>query len=1070
MFQLIQSNAMHRLADAFIDRAGDLEPGPFEAQTVVVQSFGMGQWLKIRQAETLGIAANIDCILPANLIWRLYQALLPDLDLPTESPYSIERLTWHLMKRFPECETDEFDAVRQFLDGPGDPQVRAWQLGEKIATLFDQYLIYRPEWIDGWDHGASEPGGWQRSLWQRVTADPALAGRNHRARLHAALLERLATLETLPPGVPRQISVMGLSTLPPIHLQTLQAIAAHIDVDLYLLNPCEHYWGDIVSTRERARRSIKVALGKESLSDEDYLSVGNPLLSSWGKQGREFLELLLDTEGVTEGDFFEEPEGDSALHGVKRDILGLTFGGEFGEDTRPTPVPVAPVDLSIQVHVCHSRLREVEVLYDQLLRLFDHIPDLTPADVIVMTPDVAAYAPFVEAVFPRQTLPYTIADRSLAEESPVLIALRTLLALPDMRLTSTEIMDLLEVPTIMRKFGLTDSDLQLISRWIRDANIRWELDGASRAARWDVPSAEPNTWRFGLDRLLLGFAMEESDGIVNDTIVPLTIDGQQAEIAGTLCEFIARISEFRSRLASSQTAAAWRNIVLELIEQCFAPDPEEEIELATVRDLLIRLESETTETGFSELLTPRLFRYWLDQQLAVSQQSRGFISGGVTIATMVPMRSIPFRVVCLLGMNDGEYPREDRPPSFDLMRDAHRRGDRSKRNDDRYLFLEALLSAEDAFYVSYQGRSARDNKGRPASILVGELLDYLGQVYAHDFVTEHPLQPFSDDYYRETRPGLVTYRTDWFDALSAPVEPESFAPSPLPDDPELELETVEQLGRFFRHPARAFLGERLGIYLGVEDVELEDVEPFSQDGLERYGLAEELLASLLNGEHAEDVFDVAVARGTLMEGSLGRAAFDRAHARAASVFDALMSTAGDNTEETWQDSLLVGGAPLHGHVSGLFGDTRIEYRPATLHARQVLAAWTAHLFINATRRATTTCLISVRNDSAKIDTLAPVDAGQAESLLTDLAALYHEGMRQPLPLVPETSLAWVSKINKGRQAAVEAAIAKWDNPFNVGCEQNDPAYARLFEFPDGFDDRFDAIARRVFEPLLEYWS
>ncbi|MDZ7684448.1 MAG: exodeoxyribonuclease V subunit gamma [Gammaproteobacteria bacterium] len=511
----------------------------------------------------------------------------------------------------------------------------------------------------------------------------------------------------------RHIAVIGLSTLPPIHLEALQALSHHIDVDLYFLNPCQHYWGDIVSEKDQARRSIRGMTGKTELADEDYLEVGNPLLSSWGKQGREFLELLLDTEDIVDAEFFEPPTGESMLAGIQRDILELSFGGEGGTGVTPEKRPTNARDLSVQIHVCHSKMREVEVLYDQLLRLFDEAPDLTPADVIVMTPDVADYAPFIEAVFPRSKLPYTIADRALGEESPVLLALSTLLSLPDSRLTSTEVMDLLEVPTIARRFELEDSDLQLMSRWIQASGIRWELDGEARAERWQVPATRENTWHFGIDRLLLGFAMREEDGIFGD-ILPCDVDSSEAGILGTFCDIIERISFYRDVLAKSHTASEWRDLVQQLMDDFFEAQGDEELDLASVRDLLILLEEETASTEFVESISPRLFRYWLNQQLSISQQSRGFISGGVTFATLVPMRSIPFRVVCLLGMNDGNYPRQDRPPTFDLMaREGYRRGDRSKRNDDRYLFLEALISAEDTFYVSYEGRASATIKKSP---------------------------------------------------------------------------------------------------------------------------------------------------------------------------------------------------------------------------------------------------------------------------------------------------------------------------------------------------------------------
>lgn len=1075
MFQLIQSNSMQRLAEIFIDRAAEIERGPFEPQTVVVQSFGMGQWLKIRQAESLGIAGNLDCILPANLIWRLYQALLPESDLPASSPFSIERLTWHLMKRFPECEGEAFEAVRQFLDGPGDPQLRAWQLAEKIATLFDQYLIYRPDWINGWDAGHDEPASWQRTLWRMLGEETALAGRSHRARLHRALVDRLTDPAPLPNDVPRHISVIGLSTLPPIHLEALQALSRHIHVDLYFLNPCQHYWGDIISEKDQARRSIRRLTGKTELADEDYLEVGNPLLSSWGKQGREFLELLLDTEDIVDAEFFQPASGPSLLASIQRDIFELSFGGEFGTGVIPEKQPVEVGDLSVQIHVCHSKMREVEVLYDQLLRLFEETPDLVPADVIVMTPDVADYAPFVEAVFPRSQLPYTIADRALGEESPVLLALSTLLSLPDLRLTSSEVMDLLEVPTIARRFELDDSDLQLITRWIQTSGIRWELDGEARAQRWQVPATRENTWRFGLDRLLLGFAMREEDGTFSG-ILPCDVDSAEAGVLGTFCDIVERIAGYRDELAKPHTTSEWRALVLQLIDDFFDAQGDEELELASVRDLLIQLEEETTATGFVEPLTPRLFRHWLDQQLSINQQSRGFISGGVTFATLVPMRSIPFRVVCLLGMNDGNYPREDRPPTFDLMaREGYRRGDRSKRNDDRYLFLEALISAEDTFYVSYEGRGIRDNKEKPPSVLVGELLDYLDRAFDHDVVTHHPLQPFSPEYYQREHPGFITYRRQWFDALVSPSPEVPFIGEPLAPDPELALTSIDQLKQFFRHPARTFLRARLGIYIGDDEEELGDAEPFELDGLERFGLAEETLGAMMAGRDPAQIHADAVASGHIMPGDMGTRQFDRILERATMIQDAFRQITSEDPTPLKGECVLGNDVRLTGTLANVYGSTIVNFRPATLHKRQVLSAWIDHLFVNAIAGASVTKLLSIGQSSdldvPRIDTLTALEQDEAIERLTDLARLYEQGMTQPLPLLPETSHAYLESLNKhgSWSKAAERALSHWERD-SPAAEGMDPNYTRLFSFPRDFDETFVQLARRVFDPVLQHWG
>ena len=464
---------MSELARAFCARNA-LFNDPFEPLTVVVQSFGLGQWLKLQLSDYHGISSNVDCILPATFLWKLYQSLIPETQRLNESPYDRHRLTWRIM-RLLKANPGLAGEIDTYLTGAGDKDLRLHQLAAELALLFDEYLMYRPDWILQWQNQRRELTGheaWQADLWRIIQGD--LQGNQglHRATLHQRVLQSLARQSNSqqPKATRKRISIFGLSTLPPLQLQTFEALAESTEVDIYFLNPCAHYWGDIVSEKDKARRSIRSLLSTdEPLIDEDYLEVGNPLLSSLGKQGREYLELLLESNQVHSEELFLDLEEDTALDVVKNDILNLTFGGEFGAECQPTQRQFN--DTSIQIHICHSRLREVEVLHDQIRHAIKQSPALRLNDILVMVPDVAEYAPFIQSVF-SGSLAYRIADRSSVENSTLLSSFMNLLKLPELRLSGPEVMDLLEVPAIMRHFELTQENLETISYWVEESGIR----------------------------------------------------------------------------------------------------------------------------------------------------------------------------------------------------------------------------------------------------------------------------------------------------------------------------------------------------------------------------------------------------------------------------------------------------------------------------------------------------------------------------------------------------------------------------------------------------------------------
>ena len=1067
MLQFFQSNDMSALTNAFCERSRLVETDPFIPSTVIVQSFGTGQWLKLQLAEKQGICANLDCVLPAHFIWELYRKLL---NQPEHSPLDKDLLSWRLMSLIPEEKSAEFDPVRRYLQAPGDPDLRTYQLANKIAGLFDQYLVYRPEWILAWqkrkDPIKNNPHPWQPLLWRSLMdSNPELAAQ-HRAGLHERAIEEidnLADLSLLPP----RVSVFGLSSLPLTQLETLRALSAHIDVDVFFLNPCRYYWGDIVSEKGQAKRSVRQLIKKAgALIDEDYLEAGNPLLASMGKQGREFLELILDSNDINPLDFFAEKPALSALGFLQKDIFNLEFAGEFGRNETPKKIKLDDSDRSIQIHNCHSKLREIEILYDQILSILSLNPETRPGDIIVMTPNVADYAPFIHSVF-KDHIHYGIADRSLVEQSALIGSFSKLLELPQLRLTSIEVMDFLEVPAIARKFNLDEDELSTISYWINEAGIRWEVDGSSKSERWQVPDNGQNTWRFGLDRLLLGIAMDSRNGLFNANL-PFDVDISDAELLGTLCRIVELLDRYRLRLDKSQTAPEWQTTINSLLNDFFTPIDAETLDISMIQTLMQKLVDDNETADYQGEISGRLMLYWVSQQFADTSSSAGFISGGITFATLVPMRSIPFKVVCLLGMNDREYPRDNRSLSFDLMTTTKsRKGDRSRRADDRYLFLEAMLSASEILYISYEGRSLKDNQLRPPSVVVSELLDYVSQVFETVEVIEHPLQPFSRRYFTGT--ALTSFQDHWYRALLEPSHNDAFVDVKLPAIEENNLESIQQLASFFQHSAKYFLQQRLGVYFGSDETMLQDTESFSLDNLQRYQLADSALNALIRGQDINGWQDEMRASGFVMQGPIGESYMDSELQHALIVYSELKNYL-DEATDTYQGTITVSGDKLQGHLGHRAGDFILNFRSGTLRQRHMIENWINHLFASAAGLNVTSISVSRGKNKAEVNRFKAIPRGQAVKHLEKMVSLYYTGLNSPLFLPPETTFGFAKSMaaTEDVELAKEAAL----NIYNGGdfSESSDLYWTRMFDVTTMMDDNFAEQAGLIYGPLFISWQ
>lgn len=747
--QLFTSNRLENLADKLADRLRSPLASPFLAEIIVVRNRGMERWLKLQLAERLGICACCDFSFPEAFGQRVFRAALPGVG--NEPSLGRETLTWRIAQALPDLkERPGFATVRRYLGGADEPEDerKLIQLAARVANLFDQYLVFRPELILEWD-AVGDPQ-WQAELWRAVSADA-------RERHAAALGRKFARAVSEPtldlPEIPERVSVFGISALAPFYLELLAGLSRHRQVNLFLLQPSQEYWGDITSPREEDRILRRLRAPETSAFDL-HLEQGNPLLASLGHLGRDFLKLVLEAGDWRSDECFAEPGEDTLLHCIQSDILRLRERGTRSPSLTLNPTaalnresasmsleaesksksegkgPLSRSDDSLQIHSCHSPLREMEVLYDRMLDWFARDPRLAPRDIVVMMPKVETYAPFVEAVFGSpedhsRRIPFNIADRAVRRESHVIDAFLKLLAMPDTRLGSATVLAPLETAAVRERFELGETALDTLREWVRDANIRWGIDAAHRD-RLGLPAFAGQTWRSGLDRLLLGHAMAGHGERLFAGILPLDyVEGESATMAGQLAEYIEQLFGLVHALEQRRRLDEWADLLDKALDTFFAVSEQTVREFQILRGQLELLRRHQQDAGFTRPIGRAALLERLGPVLEEDLLQAGFLAGGVTFCSFKPMRSIPFRIVCLVGMEDGAFPRSTQRLSFDLMAKSPRLGDRSTREDDRYLFLETLLSARERLYISYVGQSVKDNSPTSPSVLVSELLDYV---------------------------------------------------------------------------------------------------------------------------------------------------------------------------------------------------------------------------------------------------------------------------------------------------------------------------------------------------------
>lgn len=1095
-FRLYHSNALEVLAGILADiLRTPADPGrPLAPDVVLIPQVAMRRWLQATLAQRHGVAANIEFLTPGEFVGRALEANLG----PTADELDPEVLRWHLYAALTDpalLARPALAAIAGYVDD-GDP-LRAWSLAGELATVFGKYQAWRRDWLLRWEAGA-DPDDPQAELWRRVAR-----GRAHRARRIQDYLDRHERRDgPLPAGLPPRLCAFATLNVSPDVLRVIATQARVGTLHCFVPSPVKDYWGDLQRARALPEAAWAEAGAAALLEDE------TPLLRAWGAAGVDFMRLVGTYEVVhasAEVHAHADPgEGGGRLHGSLLRRLQSDLYHRRGAPGWPLRTAVDRRDPSLQLHACHTRLRELQVLRDQLRALFDDDrfdPPLQPREVAVLAPDIDPYLPYLDAVFgghgQDDAIPYALADASPLANEPLAEVFLRLLALPVSRFGLHEVLDLLASPALAAANGLDAPAIERLQAWLGAAGARWGIDAAHRA-RFDAPADEAYTWAFALDRLLLGHA-SGSDAPIGAAdgrlVAPLPdLEGSALDALDTLVRLLRVLARHAWLLGEAMPPAQWRERLLELLEAVLPRPPATpagQRALDRLRSLVDAFAGSAREAGFTAPVPAEAVRAHFAAVLGEADVRAPLLTGGVSIARMVPMRLLPFRVICVLGMNDGEFPRRDPAPGLnrlaaELGTGRRRAGDRSTRDDDRFLFLQLFTAAQDVFYVSWQGADPRDGSRREPSVLVSELLEAAVAQHApgatedvaEALVVRHPLQPFSTAAFGAGGdPRRFSYAARWREAAAGAGRRRVPLPPwfegellPAPDaEPDLPLSALR---RFLMRPAEELL-RRMDVRLvGIEE-RGEDLEPLDAPagGLERSRLQHALFEALLQGHDDARIHAHLRARGLLPSAAPGRRVLAEARRTLAPWVDAFSQWRGDAQPRSVAAEVQIDGVRVHGRIEGVYPDGIARLRFGKLNGPAAIRHGLDWLLA----RAAGLDLRLVEFHDAGSDGHGPHESPDlspqaARAALRRLLELRAIGLREPLPYAPYSAWAYFS-CDKDEASAVAAARAQWHGGGNGGyAEGEEEAIGQVLRGRDPFADdalllRFADLAMTVFLAL-----
>lgn len=1106
MLTLYRSERTDRLVDAVAEMlsvpagaSGGGEVDPFAGEMICVPARGVERWLnqmlamRLGAADGDGIAADIEFPSPARLVDRAYAGVR---GVPVDDdPWDRQRVIWRLV-----------DVMEQVLDdprcaplarhlgregrGPGgrlDQADRRYATAVHIAGLFSTYAAQRPDMLADWTAGVDHDGRtrdrvhqvslgdhhrWQPVVWRALRQ---AIGQPAPAEMLDEVCARIRS-GGVDLDIPSRFAVFGPTRLSTRDLAVIEALSVHRDVHLLVQFPSEPLWRSLREQRDRPAMRLR---------DNTIRRPAHPLLASLARDVCE-LALRLPTATRHSDDPVTHPEcreihlaadfaGPSLLQTLQRSIVAdrLTDAG-CGHDTDgaegerggdPTP---ATADGSFEVHVCHGPARQVEVLREWLLHRFDDDPGLSPRDVIVMCPDVETFAPLIRASFgtpasegddhPGHRLRVRLADRSALHSNEILTAMVQLCDLAASRVTATQMLTIVSAPGVRRRFGFTDDDISTIVEWTERTYIRWGLDEHDREG-YRLAGFPQNTVAAGLDRVLLGVAADESAEEWLGRVLPLDgLESTDIDLAGRFAEFAVRLHAAVISLRGPHTAETWAANTVAAVDALIDPPADATWHYAQAVGLI---GDTVADAGVGELAHNE-FRALLADSTAARPTRSNFRTGELTVSSLVPMRSVPHRVVALLGMDDDVFPRAGRLDGDDVTGVAPLIGERDPRAEDRQLLLDALMSAREAFAIFYTGTDPVSGVRRPPSVPIGEVIDVAeAMVTGHrqsaggpptSLVTRHSLHSFDPVNFRDTATASydTAARRGAQAILDGPSPRAEFVAHPL--DPRDDDIALDDLVALIEHPVRAFISRRVGAPVPEVDEGLDDEIPASLDGLARWQVGERLLTRARAGVDPDRLRGSELRRGSLPPFTLGVQTLEEIMGEVGQVFSAGSAIGAEPERVVDIDVELPDGRRLTGTVAGVRGAQLGVITYSRTAPRHRLATWVRLLAMAVARPAESAGLSAtiigrpLKNRYRPTVTELTLPESPA-AVLQVLLDLHDRGMRSPLPMATATGEVYAAARAAGRdhEAARDGAAVE----FASFAGESTDRYLRM-AFPGGF--------------------
>ncbi|MEX0823090.1 MAG: exodeoxyribonuclease V subunit gamma [Balneolaceae bacterium] len=1034
MITIYKSHSLTKLSKRLSGTIRKMEKrDPFDPIPIIVPNQDTSRWLKLSLAEELGIIGNLRFILPSE--WQYQQIRKLYSDLPNKLPSDLDSMKWAIAEILSDPSLRKELALPDYYisSQPDETKEQATvQLAGQLSSVFDQYLNYRPEMILKWQSGNVGSGNenWQGKLWNILNDRWKAKYSNelgiNKAELYKNTIQSISRGDILPED---WVSLFNPGLIPAPIVKMLELCGKTSKIDIYKILPANN--PDPCKTTEQ-----------------------NELVKAFGDEMRG-VSMLFELENSTViPEYPELKQPENVLQAVRQSII---------KNKPVNPFPAERIaQEGIEIHSCHSSLREVETLHQFLIKQFETDPTLQPDDILVMTPDPDRYKQEIHAVFDTVEeglpyIPYHIGYDRSAEDEELRLSFVRLLELPDSRFSFSSVLDLLSSGPVRLRFGLSESDLVQIKQWMEDNHVIWGLD-ADHRKDFDQPGESIHTWQSAMKRGWLGQLMGNPDQFfVNDELLYEGIRTTDQRLTwARFSAFLRQLNELRSISKKKRTVGEWSELISFRMKLFLSDESLNSRSGIQLYDIIQNLTESVAISGFRSEVSYTTYRNEIVSAIEQYKASTAIFTRGVTFSSMVPVRSLPFKIVALIGLNESSFPRKPVHPDFDIMAQNPEPFERNRKNEDRNLFLESILSAGNIHYCSYTGQSPKDNETIPPSPIISEWIGILSEMTGipeSEIVDNEALNGFSPNNFTLKNScssvyyGVAAAMADQsvsisgFD-ISQPIQPDE-------NDPIID---VDHLVMFFSNPLRFFLKKRFDVSLTEPK---EEKNEFDFNHLERHLLFQRVLGWILNDGLNEAVYNSVLQSGVLPSGWPGKRLFNELIGQAKTAKQELISKNVSPKSVNYEISIPLQNKRIEGSVKSYSNNEYLDINPSAKSGKVLLQSWLRHLLYCTAqnKKSSSLLLCQLKKDSPVWIRFKPID--QSDEILQILAGIYEDGIKEPLYLFPKTQAEYQEAIiNNKNKPPEQYAKSEFEGGFKKHGEREDVYITTLIGENTEFRDEF----------------